>query len=58
MTDLSYLPPLLGVVGLVTALIIYGIVRSYDAGSAELQKIADAIDQSFQTKKSIFLNNL
>jgi len=45
MTDLSYLPPLLGVVGLVTALIIYGIVRSYDAGSAELQKIADAIHE-------------
>jgi K(+)-stimulated pyrophosphate-energized sodium pump len=42
MTDLSLIPPLLGVLGMVVAVIIYMIVRSYDPGSDALKKIADA----------------
>jgi len=43
MTDLSLIPPILGIVGLVVATIIYFIVKSYDAGGEELKKIADQI---------------
>ena len=45
MTDLLIWPPLLGVLGMVVAVIIYMIVRSYDPGSEALQKIADAIHE-------------
>ncbi|NCF33782.1 MAG: sodium-translocating pyrophosphatase [Proteobacteria bacterium] len=45
MTDLSLIPPLLGVLGMVVAVIIYMIVRSYDPGSDALKKIADAIHE-------------
>jgi K(+)-stimulated pyrophosphate-energized sodium pump len=41
----TLIPPLIGAVGLLVAVIIYGIVRSYDAGSAGLVKIADAIHE-------------
>ena len=41
----TLIPPLLGAVGLVVAVIIYAIVRSYDPGDAKLQKIADAIHE-------------
>ena len=41
----TLLPPFIGAVGLVVAVIIYAIVRRYDAGSAELVKIADAIHE-------------
>jgi K(+)-stimulated pyrophosphate-energized sodium pump len=43
MTDLTLIPPLLGVFGLVVAVIIYGIVKRYDEGGEALKKIADQI---------------
>jgi K(+)-stimulated pyrophosphate-energized sodium pump len=43
MNDLSLIPPILGVVGLVAAVVIYLIVKSYDEGSDALKKIADQI---------------
>ena len=41
----TLIPPLIGAFGLLVAVIIYGIVRRYDAGSAALVKIADAIHE-------------
>jgi K(+)-stimulated pyrophosphate-energized sodium pump len=41
----TLIPPLIGAIGLLVAVIIYGIVRRYDAGSAALVKIADAIHE-------------
>ena len=43
MTDLSLLPPMLGVGGLVAAIVIYFIVKSYDEGDDRLKRIADQI---------------
>ncbi len=43
MIDPSLIPPVVGLVGLVVAVIIYGIVKSYDEGSDALKKIADQI---------------
>ena len=43
MLDLSLIPPILGVVGLVVAVIIYFIVKSYDEGDEKLKRIADQI---------------
>ena len=43
MTDLTLMPPALGVVGLIVAFIIYALVKRYDEGDAAIQKIADAI---------------
>ncbi|MBT5796716.1 MAG: sodium-translocating pyrophosphatase, partial [Porticoccaceae bacterium] len=43
MLDLQLIPPMLGVVGLVVAVIIYFIVKSYDEGDEKLKKIADQI---------------
>ncbi|MGI9290057.1 MAG: sodium-translocating pyrophosphatase [Gammaproteobacteria bacterium] len=43
MSDLSLIPPVLGLVGLVVAIIIYFIVKSYDEGGEDLKKIADQI---------------
>jgi K(+)-stimulated pyrophosphate-energized sodium pump len=43
MTDLTLVPPILGVVGLVCAFIIYTIVKGYDEGGEALKKIADQI---------------
>ena len=43
MTDLSLIPPILGVVGLAVAVIIYYIVKGYDEGEENLKKIADQI---------------
>jgi len=43
MIESEMIPPLLGVVGLIAAFVIYGIVKSYDEGSDELKKIADQI---------------
>ncbi len=43
MTDLSLIPPMLGVVGLVAAIVIYFIVKSYDEGGDNLKRIADQI---------------
>ncbi len=41
--DINLIPPVLGVIGLVAAVVIYGIVKSYDEGSEALRKIADQI---------------
>ena len=41
--DLNLLPPLLGVVGMIVAVIIYGLVKRYDEGEPAIKKIADAI---------------
>ena len=35
----TLIPPLIGAFGLLVAVIIYGIVRRYDAGSAALVKL-------------------
>jgi len=43
MIDLTLVPPIVGVIGLVCAIIIYFIVKSYDPGGEELKKIADQI---------------
>ena len=43
MMDLNLLPPLLGVVGMIVAVIIYGLVKRYDEGEPAIKKIADAI---------------
>jgi len=43
MSDLTLIPPALGVAGLVVATIIYFIVKSYDEGGGALKKIADQI---------------
>ncbi|MCR9276550.1 MAG: sodium-translocating pyrophosphatase [Pseudomonadaceae bacterium] len=39
----NLIPPLLGVVGLVAAFVIYRLVMRYDAGEPAIKKIADAI---------------
>jgi K(+)-stimulated pyrophosphate-energized sodium pump len=43
MTDLSLIPPILGVVGMVVAVVIYMIVKGYDEGDDNLKRIADQI---------------
>ena len=43
MSDLTLIPPILGLVGLIVAIIIYFIVKSYDEGGDALKKIADQI---------------
>ena len=43
LVDLSLIPPILGLVGLIAAFIVYGVVKSYDEGSDALKKIADQI---------------
>ena len=41
--DTTLLPPLLGVVGMIVAVIIYALVKRYDEGEPAIKKIADAI---------------
>ena len=43
MMDMNLLPPLLGVLGMIVAVIIYGLVLRYDEGEPAIKKIADAI---------------
>lgn len=43
MTELFYIPPVLGVLGLVFALIIYLIVKKYPVSNPAISKIADMI---------------
>ena len=43
MFDLNLIPPVFGIVGLVVAFIIFGLVMRYDEGSEKIKKIADAI---------------
>ena len=39
----TFIPPLLGLVGLVTAFIIFRLVLSYSEGNAEVKRIGDLI---------------
>ncbi len=43
MIDISLIPPLFGIVGLLVAWIVYGLVMRYDEGEAKVKKIGDAI---------------
>ncbi len=43
MIDITLIPPLLGIVGLLVAWAIYGLVLRYSAGEDKVKKIADAI---------------
>jgi K(+)-stimulated pyrophosphate-energized sodium pump len=43
MIDTALIPPLFGVIGMVVAFIIFGLVKRYDAGEEKIKKIADAI---------------
>ncbi len=43
MIDITLIPPLFGVIGLVFAVIIYALVKRYDEGEDNVKKIADAI---------------
>ena len=41
--ETTYLPPILGIVGLIAAFIIYGRVKAMPAGEGKLAEIAEAI---------------
>ncbi|MEQ8857189.1 MAG: sodium-translocating pyrophosphatase [Pseudomonadales bacterium] len=43
MIDLTLIPPLFGIAGLLAAWIVYGLVMRYDEGDAKVKKIGDAI---------------
>ena len=43
MIDTSLIPPIFGIVGLIVAFIIFGLVMRYDEGSEKIKKIGDAI---------------
>lgn len=43
MTDLVLLPPIFGIVGLIAAFVVYGLVMRYDEGTDAVKKIGDAI---------------
>ena len=51
MIDQSLIPPALGIVGLIAAFAIYGIVKAYDEGSDALKKIADQIAKKILDRK-------
>ena len=43
MLDLSLVPPVLGVIGLIVAMLIYGVVKTYDEGEDKVKQIGDQI---------------
>jgi len=45
MIDLALIPPVFGIVGLVVAFIIFGLVKRYDEGDDNIKHIADAIHE-------------
>ncbi|PXF63380.1 sodium-translocating pyrophosphatase [Kangiella spongicola] len=49
MQDMLYLPPALGVLGLIIAYIIYGVVKKYPEGDSAIKKISDAIHSGAMT---------
>lgn len=49
MPDMLYLPPALGVLGLIIAFIIYGVVKKYPEGDSAIKKISDAIHSGAMT---------
>ncbi|GAA0201002.1 sodium-translocating pyrophosphatase [Kangiella japonica] len=49
MQEMLYLPPALGVLGLIIAFIIYGVVKKYPEGDSAIKKISDAIHSGAMT---------
>ena len=49
MQEMLYLPPALGVLGLIIAFIIYGVVKKYPEGDSSIKKISDAIHTGAMT---------
>ncbi len=45
MANSTLMPPLVGVIGLIMAFVIYGLVKRYDEGPDNLKRIADAIHE-------------
>ncbi len=45
MIDSALIPPAFGIVGLVVAFIIFGLVKRYDEGADNIREIADEIHQ-------------
>ena len=45
MIDSALIPPAFGIVGLIVAFIIFGLVKRYDEGADNIKKIADAIHE-------------
>ena len=43
MIETNLIPPVFGIVGLIVAFIIFGLVLRYDEGEEKIKKIADAI---------------
>jgi len=43
MIDIALIPPAFGIVGLIVAFIIFGLVKHYDEGPENIRKIGDAI---------------
>ncbi len=43
MIELNLIPPLFGIIGLIVALVIYGLVKTYDEGDDKVKKIGDQI---------------
>ncbi len=43
MIDITLIPPVFGVIGLVFAIVIYALIKRYDEGEENVKKIADAI---------------
>ncbi|HEY5647005.1 MAG TPA: sodium-translocating pyrophosphatase, partial [Pseudomonadales bacterium] len=43
MNDLTLIPPIFGIVGLIAAFIIFGLVKRYSEGDEKIKKIGDAI---------------
>ena len=43
MIDTTLIPPVFGIIGMVMAFVIYGLVMRYDAGTDKIKKIGDAI---------------
>lgn len=49
MQEMLYLPPALGVLGLIIAFVIYGVVKKYPEGDSAIKKISDAIHTGAMT---------
>lgn len=49
MQEMLYLPPALGVLGLIIAFVVYGVVKKYPEGDSTVKKISDAIHSGAMT---------
>lgn len=49
MQEMLYLPPALGLLGLIIAFVIYGVVKKYPEGDSAIKKISDAIHAGAMT---------